>query len=254
MNRPLQSYRIWHSPRVGSSLLCKLLKDTNIAGNPGEHFTLHGESSFVEKYQVKNYEAFQEAFWKLATDGQQVAGVKSGAHYTHDQTFYQELFSLKGLPADSDPELLLSDLLPNCKHILIVRNNKIRQAASWWKAIQGQTWHLLPTQTDANSADFYKDKYDFNALKHLYQEAVLRDTAAQDYLDQHRLTAITVVYEELIAYPKKVLKRVLDYLEIDFDLQQMPAFHYQQTANAINEEWVQRFREEFQKEFGHKVW
>lgn len=254
MNRPLHSYRIWHSPRVGSSLLCQLLKDTRVAGNPGEHFTLHGESSFAEKYQVENYEAFREAFWRLSTNGQGIAAVKNGAHYTYDQTFYKELFTWKGLPTDSDPELLLSDLLPNCKHILLVRNNKIRQAVSWWKAIQDQTWHLLPKQTYTKSSAFYSDKYDFNALKHLYQEAVWRDVAAQDYLDQHGQTALTIAYEDLIAHPKIVLKRVLDYLEIDFDLQQMPTFHYQQTANAINEDWVQQFREEFQQEFGHKIW
>ncbi|MEM6700848.1 MAG: Stf0 family sulfotransferase [Bacteroidota bacterium] len=254
MNRPLQSYRIWHSPRVGSSLLCQLLIDTQIAGNPGEHFTLHGESSFAEKYQVESYDAFREAFWNLSTKGQGIAGVKSGAHHEHDQVFYQELFAWKGLPTNSDPALLFNDLLPNCKHILLVRNNKIRQAVSWWKAIQDQTWHLSHEQTYTQSADFYKDKYDFNALKHLYQEATLRDIAAQAYLEQHGLSRLTIAYEDLIAHPKKVLQRVLDYLEIKFDFQQMPAFYYQQTANAINEEWVQRFREEFQQEFGQRVW
>ncbi|MEM8523802.1 MAG: Stf0 family sulfotransferase [Bacteroidota bacterium] len=254
MKLPLRSYRIWHSPRTGSSLLCQLLVDTGMAGNPGEHFTLHTAKDFATKYDVKDYESFKKAFWQLATGGQQIAAVKSGAHRTHDQIFYQELFALKGLPPNSDPELLLNDLLPNCKHLLVVRNNKVRQAASWWKAIQDHTWHLLPGQTYTNSTDFYKDKYDVNALKHLYQEAVLRDIAAQDYLDRHGVTAMTVVHEDLITHPKSVLKRVLEYLEIDFDLQQMPAFHYQQTANEINEEWVQRFREDMQKDFEQKIW
>ncbi|MEL6945793.1 MAG: Stf0 family sulfotransferase, partial [Bacteroidota bacterium] len=147
MKRPIRSYRIWHSPRVGSSLLCQMLIDTGVAGNPGEHFTLHGEKSFAKKYQVDDYESFKQAFWKLATGGQTIAAVKNGAHRTHDQIFYQELFALKGLSSESDPALLLDDLLPNCKHIILVRNNRIRQAVSWWKAIQDHTWHLLPEQT-----------------------------------------------------------------------------------------------------------
>jgi len=231
-----------------------MLIDTGIAGNPGEHFTLHGESSFAEKYQVENYEAFRAQFWKLATGGQQIAGVKNGAHRTYDQIFYKELFAWKGIVPESDPELLLNDLLPNCKHIIMVRNNKIRQAVSWWKAIQDNTWHLLPNQTYTNAAGFYEDKYDINALKHLYQEAVLRDIAAQDYLDQHGLAALTIAYEELIAHPKVVLKRVLNHLAIDLNFQLMPTFHYQQTANEINEDWVQRFRRDLQEGFEQKVW
>ena len=54
-NVPTKSYRIWTSPRTGHTVLAKLLADTGIAGKPGEHLTLHGESSLSEKYGAKSY-------------------------------------------------------------------------------------------------------------------------------------------------------------------------------------------------------
>ena len=97
MKSPLKSYRIWHSARVGSSLLCQLLEDTGVAGTPGEHFIKPSELDFVNKNGKKTYEAYRDKFWELTTGGQQIAGLKKGAHTAYDQTHLAEIFALKNL-------------------------------------------------------------------------------------------------------------------------------------------------------------
>ncbi|MEM9889035.1 MAG: Stf0 family sulfotransferase [Bacteroidota bacterium] len=254
MKSPKQSYRIWHSARVGSSLLCQLLEDTGVAGMPGEHFVKPSELDFADPNGNKTYAAYRNKFWELTTGGQAVAGLKKGAHTAYDQVHLEELFTLKGIPKESDPDSIWQDLLPNCKHIILIRNNKIRQAVSWWKAIQDDVWHLRGKENYTKSKDFYEDKYDAAALRHLYHEAVLREAAAQDYLAQRGLSALTIAYEDLIAHPKLVLQRVLDYIGIDYSVKGDLKFFYQKTADELNEEWTQRFRADLQKGFEQKAW
>lgn len=254
MTTPTKSYRIWHTPRVGSSLLCKLLEQTGVAGTPGEHLTLHGEEHLKEKYQVQTYAEFKQKFWELGSGGQNIMGLKKGYHIGHDTPLFQELCQLRNLPFDTSPALLYQDLMPNCKHIFLVRNHKIRQIVSWWKAIQDNTWHLTTGQKRTQTAHFYKDKYNLDAFRHLYYEITLREAAAQSYLEENGYIALTVAYEDLVAQPKDVLNRVLHFLEIDHQVTQAPHFYYKKTANAQSEEWVQRLRQDFQKGWDKPAW
>ena len=62
--KPTKSYRIWMSQRNGSSLLCKGLESTGIAGKPGEHFHNFEHDSLAEKYEVRTYEELR-AYWEF---------------------------------------------------------------------------------------------------------------------------------------------------------------------------------------------
>ena len=63
--RPKKSYRIWMTQRTGSTLLCKGLESTGIAGKPEEFLTLHGEKNFQERYHTQNYQAMREKINKI---------------------------------------------------------------------------------------------------------------------------------------------------------------------------------------------
>ena len=254
MNRPLKSYRIWHAPRVGSSLLCKLLEATNKAGMPGEHITLHGEANLREKYKVETYEALQQKIWQVSTGGQNIAGLKAGRQKTYDKVVLDELRVLRGLSETVQEKEIWDDIFPNCQHIMLVRNNKIRQAVSWWKAIQDNTWHLTKGQNRTKDEKFYKDKYDFDALSHLYKEAVLREAAAQTYFDEYGIKALTIAYEDLISDTKRVMNIILQFLEIEHEFKDAFSFFYKKTANAHSEEWIQRFKDDLQKGWEKPAW
>jgi LPS sulfotransferase NodH len=85
LEKPKFTYRIWHTPRVGSNLLCQLLEDTLLAGKPGEHVTLHGQSSLSERYGTKIYKDLINKVWDLGTGSNGVFGVKLShhAHYSN---------------------------------------------------------------------------------------------------------------------------------------------------------------------------
>lgn len=250
-----QSYRIWFSQRNGSTLLCKGLEQTGIAGKPGEFFNISNDSSFAEHYGISNWEELRTRLWQEGTSNNGIFGIKHSwmtDRYTH---LLAEIHRLKGLDAETlNAQELLDDLFPNCRHIYVTRRNKIRQAVSWWKAIQDQVWHLAPGQTQKDEQRFFDEHYNFDAIHHLFREASLRECAIQAYFSEFGIAPLTLVYEDFVQDFSGTLRQVVDYLEIDSDALQLPKPYYHKTANAGSEQWVQRFRQELQEKLGKQIW
>ncbi|MTB51824.1 Stf0 family sulfotransferase [Lewinella sp. W8] len=253
--QPHQSFRIWFTQRSGSTLLCKGLEDTGLTGRPGEFFNLSMEETLWDKYGVTSYDAFREHLWKLGSSSNGVFGIKHSVHHTYYRHLLGEIAALDGAPEyrEGDPESVLADLFPNCKHIYLTRRNKIRQAVSWWKAIKDDVWHLSSGQTQEQTEDFYEEHYDFDAIMHLFKEANLKECTLQDQFDQYALRPLVVVYEDMIKDFPGTLTRILDYLEIKGPTT-LPPKNLQRTANQYSERWVQRFRTDLQAAMPHQVW
>jgi len=253
MKIPKSSYRIWHANRSGSTLLCQLLEDTKIAGRPNEHFTLHGESSLCEKFKVSEYRSLIDKIWTIGTSENGVFADKATAHYQAHKDTIQELSSLKGVSMPTNYESIWQEIFPHCKHIVIVRTNKVRQAVSWWKAIRDSQWHIQGDEKVLKSEDFYKDKYNKDALKHLYSEAVLRDIANQEYLAKHDLDYITVTYEDLENDPLRIVRQIMEYIGLP-PVKSLPKMRFRKIANSVNERWVHQFKEDLQEGMDTKAW
>ncbi len=256
MKTPTRSYRIWFSQRSGSTLLCKALEQTTIAGKPGELLVLMGdhEPDLLTKYQVDNYEALRNKIWELGTSENGIFGVKDPFHHDHYHKNFQKICALRGISQADDHEAVWSDLFPNCQHIYLTRRNKVRQVVSWWKAIQDNVWHLEGSKKHQNEQAFYDEKYNVDALTHLFKESVLKECAVQEYFSRHAIVPYTVVYEDMIADYEATIRGVLDYLQLDHSQLEIKAPYYHKTADAMSEQWVERFRRDFQAGFQEKVY
>ncbi|MEM6345978.1 MAG: Stf0 family sulfotransferase [Bacteroidota bacterium] len=256
MNTPTRSYRIWFSQRSGSTLLCKTLEQTGIAGKPGELLVLmeEHEPNLQRKYQVDSYEALRQKVWELGSSDNGIFGVKDPFHHDYYYKNFQELCDLRGLSPSDDHEAIWSDLFPNCQHIYLTRRNKVRQVVSWWKAIQDNVWHLESGQKHQNDPAFYDEKYNVDALTHLFKESVLKECAVQAYFSKHGIVPYTIVYEDMIADFETTIRGLLDYLKLDHSHIKIAAPYYQKTADDFSEQWVQRFRQDFQAGFQDKVY
>ena len=253
---PTKSYRIWFTQRNGSTLLCKGLESTGIAGIPGEYFNLMEAESLCEKYQVKTYDQLKAKLWELGTTPNGVFGIKHSMFTSRWKKIFEEILRLQNIdPADNiNQEEVLADIFPNCKHIFLTRRNKIRQAVSWWKAIKDQVWHIEAKDAHQNGADFYEENYDFDALSHLLKEAVLRECAIQQYFSTHHITPLTFVYEDFIQDFPGTIKTIVDFLEVDAENLHIGEMFYSKTANEQSEQWVQRFRKDLQKNWKEQTW
>lgn len=250
--QPIQSYRIWFTPRSGSSLLCKGLEATEVAGKPGEFFTLFEYDSLCEKYQVDNYEALKYQLWREGTSSNGVFGMK----IVLDHKVMCEIAQLRyGDPQRFNEPGLLDDLFPNCMDIYLSRRNKIRQVVSWWKAIKDSVWHIDSQQKKAwNGSSFYLENYDFAALQHLLKESVLRECAIEEYFNEHGIRPLIFIYEDMIKDFRTSVLSILKCLSVEAASEQFSEMYYQKTADSESEVWVQRLRADLQKEMIVKTW
>ncbi|MEM7512914.1 MAG: Stf0 family sulfotransferase [Bacteroidota bacterium] len=246
--KPTTFFRIWFTQRTGSTLLCKSLERTGIAGKAGEYFNKIGFDTLAAQHGATTYEELQANLHKVGSSENGVFGIKHSYTTTHFHSLFEELKELRGIPEEEDMEKVFGHLIPGAKHIFLTRRNKIRQAVSWWQAIQDNVWHVEAGTTHQNEKSFYEDKYIYNALLTLYNQIVLKECATQAYFNKYKIVPYTVVYEDFVAEPERILKDILRYLELPLEEAKFPPFYYAPTANPNSEIWVQRFREEIQKD------
>jgi LPS sulfotransferase NodH len=134
----------------------------------------------------------------------------------------------------------------------MTRRNKVRLAVSWWKAIKSAEWHrrvgARPKTVDLT------DAYSFDAIHHLYRECSMREAGIQEFFSEGSIVPLTIVYEDFIQEYEKTLRKILEFLELDPNNVDNPAPSLAPTADSISESWVQRFREELQKDWMNRGW
>ncbi len=252
--QPRLSYFIWHTPRTGSTLLCKALESTGIAGKPGEYLTLPENASLTSHYGVESYDELKQKIWRLGSSQNGVFGVKySRLEKIHNQLL-TEIKILRGLNGQIEEQKIWADLFPHCRHIFLYRRNKIRQSVSWWKAIQDEQWHIESGQDHRYGAEFYRGKYDFDALRHLLKECSLREAATQEYFNRSGIVPLTIVYEDFIKNYEKTIREIATYLRLNVTEVKVNPPYYRKAANDLSEIWVQSFRKDLQEGWENPAW
>jgi len=248
--KPQLSYTIWFSQRTGSTLLCKALEATGIAGKPNEWLQT---PDLLAHYHLKSYSELQEHLWNLGSTANGVFGLKFSLCEPY---FSQTLETLRKFPhcpqGDSVRASTWEHAFPHSRHVFMTRRNKVRLAVSWWKAIKTQEWHR-PHGNSAQTVDL-TEAYSFEAINHLYAECSMREAGIQELFSEANIVPLTVVYEDFIQEYEKTIRRVLDYLDLDAASVRIASPHYVRLADGISEAWVKRFREERQQGWSNRGW
>ena len=250
--KPERSYTIWFSQRTGGSLLCKALGSTGVAGKLDEWLL---PENLMEHYGAKGYAELQEHLWNLGSTPNRVFGAKYSFHEPH---FSRTLNTFEMFPNSSEsipgmPRALLWErAFPNGRHIFMTRRNKVRLAVSWWKAIQTDEWQRktgeIPKATESAEA------YSFDAIHHLCCESVMRECGIQEFLSEAGIIPLTVAYEDLVLDYEGTVKRILEYLEIDWGRVTIAPPYFDRLTDDVSENWTARFREEQQQGWMNRGW
>jgi len=239
--RPEQSYTIWFSQRTGSTLLNEALSSTGVAGNPAEwlHFN-DPKTMTVEK---------MEQMWKEGTSSNGVFGLKTSLN-AEWITAFRSIFQL---PETATKASVWRAAFPSCnKHIYMTRRNKVRLAVSWWRAIVSGEWHRQHGQKPQEHD--IADKYNFEAINHLFIESSLREAAMEDFFSEEGIVPLTIVYEDFILEYEATVLSVLDFLNISTESVNIAPHAFDKIADDVAEQWVQRYRKERQAHWDNQVW
>ena len=204
---PSISYFICTEPRTGGHFLAECLKRTGIAGNPEEYFWRDNEPGFKERWEASTYAEFLSRAFEEGSTPNGVFGAKVGRGGGAWEHFMSRLGELQGSAgkavADFDG---LNAIFPDLHYIFLIRRNKVRQAVSWWKAIQTGVW------SSEQQSQRQEPEYKFEAIDHLVQEIVLREAGWQEYFMEAGITPLSLTYEEVVVEPEQATGAVLGFL------------------------------------------
>lgn len=232
------SYLICATNRSGSFLLCEALKNTGIAGMPEEFFWRNDEPAWKERWKISSYEDYVANAIRQGSTPNGVFGAKVMWGYLDD--FVQKL---RGIPKYQDIDLpdLLPQVFPNLHYIFITRRDKLRQAISFWKAIETGVWAL---STDSQPAPAKEPLFNYEAIRYLRGEIIAHEAAWKGYFELCGVEPFEVVYEYLVPAYEDTAKSVLRFLgvpvpsDLAFGKRKM-----KKQADAVTEEWVEAFLE-----------
>jgi trehalose 2-sulfotransferase len=252
---PNVSYLIMATPRSGSYLLCEALINTNLAGRPTEYFGPMQIRAQMKMWGVPNYTACLARIIEEGTTPNGVFGGKIIWQYAENWIDY--LRDLPGYEKLPMPQLLAT-IFPRLSYIWITRRDKVRQAISYWKALQTSAWigieeGQLPAQIVAQQKISLESQnprrvekkevlFDFKAIERLRRGLEQDEVEMQQYFTACGVQPFKVVYEDFVDSYEETALQILEYLQIPLPEQLVFAERVlKKQANEQSEEWVQRY-------------
>jgi trehalose 2-sulfotransferase len=245
--RPEQSYVLWFTQRVGSTLIAQALEDTGVAGRPREWLNASSAEEVMRKHGAATAQELRSQLWRVGATSNGVLGIKYGmVPKLHDE--------LLRLMASVEPERTgrsydaWKGFFPNCSHCLLTRRDKVRLAVSWWRAIKSEEWHR-PNRADTSVGKIESkpfgsllQKYDFHAIQHLIDECAAREGAILRQLDAWAIEPFTIVYEDLVAKFETTVRSLLEFLRVPHvSAMTIPQPAFEALADEIDDSWYNQF-------------
>ncbi|HSV43830.1 MAG TPA: Stf0 family sulfotransferase [Candidatus Bathyarchaeia archaeon] len=229
------------TPRTGSSLLCHLLKETNIAGMRTRGFPTAQEFvlksmldrktlSFSDSSDVK---AFLVRLFDVTRTKNGVGGFKmmwEQLAYVYEQA--------QGFLGGSCVYDLHRFFPPGIRYIWLIRKDELRQAVSWAKAIQTDAW-------DCHQQLKYKGSYrfDFYRIRNLLYMIRERNRQWALFFEHNHIQPWIISYEELIGDLLGTVRLIFDYLDVDYSPKMnIQNSYFSRQSDWVNDRWVMKFR------------
>jgi LPS sulfotransferase NodH len=244
------TYLILATPRSGSTLLGQGLQASGLAGEPREFFG-HKMAFWMERWRTPTLPAYAARLVQARATPNGVFGAK---------LLYRQLLHLETL-ARQDPQLaelslteVLNHLFPNLHLVWITRDDKVRQAISWFKARQTGVWGQDQGAETVKLGAAWRDgdaplqpgelAFVYDGIAALVRQAEEDDVAIGRFFAESGIEPFKVVYETFAPRYEETVCDLLRWMGIDPppDLT-LPNPRTVRLADDKTEEWVARFRE-----------
>jgi trehalose 2-sulfotransferase len=246
---PRSSYLVCANQRSGTTLLCRALTDTGIAGRPEEYFLA------VDEVEQPGWRVWEEGFFgnsavdredylrivfELGSTANGVFGAKlmwNNVRWALDK--FRELPRFAGL----DRAAVFRTAFPDLHVVNVTRRDRVRQAVSWARAAQEGVW---VTSADEPPVPTGRPEYDFELIGNLVGLIEEGERGWRELYAELGLTPCEVVYEDLVTDDgyERAVRAVLEHLGLELGDITMPRPRAHRQSDALNDEWVTRYNEE----------
>lgn len=243
-----QSYVICTSPRSGSTLCCRLLRGSGVAGDPRSYFHEQSVSAWQKSLGLapipsQSKRGTLETVFAAARDkgtvNTDLFGLRLQRH-SFDYFFKKLAVLHPQLPAESaEFEAEFGATL----FIHLTRTDKIRQAVSYVKAQQTGLWHQAPDGTELERLSPPQAlQYDLKTLQDTYDLFLKYDRDWTNWFNKEGIVPHRITYDQLSADPQGTLRALLDALGVDPGAATDVDPGIAKLADATNAEWVNRLQ------------
>jgi LPS sulfotransferase NodH len=226
-----RTFFICSTPRTGSMMLADLLADTGLAGRADEFFGEPFRKQVVPGLTRRGFDDYLVGCTRKTEQG--TFGVK--LHWDQVEVFLHLLRLRRGLGGLSDAGVIEA-VFPAPSYVFLTREDTLAQAVSWWKAIASGKW--VDEESPAAEPEF-----DADGIAGRVRRIGEHNEAWRRWFEANGVEPLRVTYEELAADPATSARRVLEHVGVDVppDLGVEPRTERQ--ADAVNAEWIRRYRE-----------
>jgi LPS sulfotransferase NodH len=235
-----RSYFISTTPRTGSFLLAHALDSTGIAGRPQEYFDPNFETIWLERLLISSD---VQLFEKILPAGATPNGVFAAKVHWHQ---FEYLAGKLGAVHGDGPLLsLLGRTFPDLRYVFLTRRDKVRQAVSYYRAIETNVWWSVRTGAMADRGNVAPTpQFNYEQIDHWVTRLSHFESSWRRHFERAGVTPFEVAYEDFLgAYGPTVLS-ILRYLELPVTegLSIAPP-RLEKQADEVSEMWVRRYRE-----------
>jgi LPS sulfotransferase NodH len=249
----VRTYFVCATPRSGSTLLCRSLAATGIAGRPDEYFERLRHSGLPREPR-EYFETIADPS-VLALLPETRAGDPTGAdldrelprHLAAGTTpngvfgaklmwgYFGDFLARLGTTPDGSAVERLTERFGPIDWIHVTRGDKVAQAVSLWRALQTRAW-------SADDAPETRPVYDAHGIAHLRDQLIEQDAAWRAWFAAKSLDALVVEYERFAADHAATLRDVLAHLGLE--VARIPDPPMDRQGDEHSDRWVERFNEE----------
>ncbi len=248
------SYMICTAPRSGSTLLCKMLAATGIAGHPRSLFYRPCLSDWMTrlKLEVPANSATQHARLERIMQAALVEGRGGTPVFGLRQQWPSFAFLCKTLArlhptAKTDRDCIDRSFGPT-RFIHLIRSDKLGQAVSYVKAQQTGLWHVAPDGSELErTAPPEAPVYDADRIKNCIASLTSYDLGWTAWFAQEGISPLRICYTDLSQAPGATLRRVLEHVGLDPDAAEGVKPEVRTMADATSRDWIARFRAEMRQ-------
>lgn len=247
MAEPIGAYFICATPRSGTTLLCDLLKQTGVAGQPDSFYRAESIGDFVQRFGIAPGEglAFERRYLaaviEVGTAGTGMFGMR--IMWPTMPELMEKLSML--FPDAVDDAARLAAAFGPARYVFVEREDKVAQAISRIKAEQSGLWHRAADGRAREAVKPYEAPvYDAAALKASAAETTGHEANWAAWFAAQGVGPLTVTYEELATDPRGTVARVLAALGRDPAMASRIEARTARLADGQSREWAERFARE----------
>lgn len=232
-------YIICTAPRSGSTMLCRMLAATGVAGDPQSYFHRPDPASWARGLALPEDAPLDDilnAVRATATGGR--FGIRLQQHS------FAYLMQALAACGTSDPARISAAFGP-VRYIWLRRRDKLAQAISCLRAEQSGLWHQNADGSDHERlTPTGSGGYDAEAIAAQIKAFEQADRSWLGWFADHNITPWSLTYEDLSDNPHTALRMILIHLGADQTIADRVAVPTRKLADHTSATWAARYRRE----------